>query len=104
MPSTVNGCGTWYYGKRNLQQYQGECRACKRTTTLTSYDPTLWVVVVMIPIIPLGKKRIVEQCSSCTRHVAMPLKDYEMAAGRVTALGAEYRKNPTDPKAAKEAV
>src|SRR4051812_3992651 len=68
MPQIVNGCGTWYYGKKNLQSYEGRCRACSRIATLTSYDTRLYVVFVMIPIIPLGKKRIIEQCGACTRH------------------------------------
>ena len=38
MPLTVNGIGTTYYGKKNAQTRQGECYACHRQTTLTSYD------------------------------------------------------------------
>src|SRR5688500_4342010 len=56
MPEVVNGCGTWYYGKKNLQQYQGVCRACGAVTTLSSYDTRLYVVIGFIAIIPLRAK------------------------------------------------
>ena len=59
MPQVVNGCGTWYYGKKNLQQYQGVCRACGALTTLSSYDTRLYAVVFFIPLIPLARKRII---------------------------------------------
>ena len=71
MPSTVNGIGTHYWGKKNLYTYQGQCQACKRITSLSCYDTNLFFVVVFIPIIPLGRKRIIDHCSACTRHYAM---------------------------------
>ena len=76
MPTTVNGVGTHYYGHGNAIARQGHCSSCKRYATLTSYDTRLFVVVLFIPIIPLGKKRIVDSCSSCRRHFAVPLQTY----------------------------
>src|SRR5438552_1174172 len=104
MPHVVNGCGTWYYGKKNVQQYQGECSICHRVTTLTSYDTGLYVVVAFIPVIPLGRKRIVEQCAACRRHRVMPLKDWRLAEQRGQDAINAYRKSPTDPQAAEEAL
>jgi hypothetical protein len=98
----VNGCGTWYYGKSNVQSYVGVCRACGRQATLTSYDTTLFVVVVLIPIIPLGRKRIIEKCGACSRHLAMPLADYREAESRMHQTLEAYRQSPSDAEAAKE--
>ncbi|MGH7213447.1 MAG: hypothetical protein ACREIT_01505 [Tepidisphaeraceae bacterium] len=94
MPQMVNGCGTWYYGKKNLIQYQGTCRACGAVTTLTSYDTRLYVVIILIPVIPLGRKRIVEECASCQRHFAVPLKDWQRAQQRTEEMIAAYRAKP----------
>ncbi len=58
MPSVINGIGTWYYGKRNIHRFRAGCEFCNRVGDLESYDTTLYFVVVFIPVIPIGKKRI----------------------------------------------
>ncbi len=45
MPITVNGCGTKYYGKRELMP-DG------------SYTTTEWIVLVYIPLIPIGSFQV----------------------------------------------
>src|SRR5688500_1544326 len=104
MPEVVNGCGTWYYGKKNLQQYQGVCRSCGAVTTLSSYDTRLYVVIVFIPVIPLRAKRIIEQCAACTRHGAMPLDDWRRAEKRSADAIAAFRASPQNRELAKEAI
>jgi tetratricopeptide (TPR) repeat protein len=79
MPTTVNGIGTHYYGKSDIVTRHGFCQACKRMSTLTSYSTGLYAVVIFIPIIPLGRKRIMDQCAACSRHYVIPLKKYEAA-------------------------
>lgn len=104
MPHVVNGCGTWYHGKKNVLTYEGVCTACKNRTVLTSYDTRLFVVVVFIPIIPLGRKRIIEQCGVCQRHGALPWVEWERAQARIQESIAAYRQIPTDPQRAKDAM
>ncbi|GEP41847.1 tetratricopeptide repeat protein [Brevifollis gellanilyticus] len=77
MPSTVNGIGTHYYGKANRSSRQGACQSCGRTGNLESYDTRLWFVIVFIPIIPLGRKRIMDMCPSCHRHYVSALGKWE---------------------------
>ena len=45
MPSTINGCGTKWYGK-SLEESDG------------SYVVTEWITFLWIPLIPLGSKRV----------------------------------------------
>lgn len=104
MPTTYNGCGTWYYGRGNVEQHQGSCQLCNHFTTLTSYDTRLWVVVLMIPVIPVKRLRIIEECAACRRHRAMPLRDWNDAHARLEAGIANYRQSPTDATLAREAV
>ena len=77
MPTTYNGIGTHYYGKKNATSRQGQCKHCSRTTRLDSHDTRLWFVVIFVPVIPLGKKRIMDMCSICKWHYAMPLGKWE---------------------------
>lgn len=97
MPTVHNGIGTWYYGKQRIHTIKGSCPFCGQFTELRSYDTTLFFVVFMVPLIPLSRKRIFEQCAVCSQHRLMPLKQWEEAK---LARGAEVleklRNNPND--------
>lgn len=96
MPSTVNGIGTSYVGKSNLTQREGECHSCHRHTVLTSYDTRLCFVFFFIPIIPLGRKRIVDQCSICTWHYSMGADQYEkMSTESIEEGMQQFKDDPT---------
>ncbi len=100
MPSTVNGVGTHYYGRKNLQKRPGPCPHCGRAVELASYDTRLWFVIVFIPIIPLKRMRIIDYCSACTRHYAMEADKWETAKQlEVSGALEKFRANPT-PEAA----
>src|ERR1041385_6063699 len=101
MPHTVNGIGTHYYGARNEQSRVGICEFCRRDTVLRSYDTRLWFVILFIPIIPLGKKRILNYCSACTRHRVLALAEWEKIKNQnLSEAMAGMAANPQDPKAA----
>jgi tetratricopeptide (TPR) repeat protein len=101
MPSTVNGIGTHYYGKKNLEVRPGVCEFCRRDAKLASYDTQLWFVVLFIPLIPLGKKHILNYCPHCTRHRVLSLKEWEEIKQKNISGAMEAMKaNPQDPKLA----
>src|SRR5438552_3467829 len=77
MPSTVNGIGTWYWGKTNILTRNDRCEFCGQYRQLTSYDTTLYFVVLFLPVIPLGRKHIIDECPGCRRHRAASLKKWE---------------------------
>jgi hypothetical protein len=68
MPALYNGIGTWYHGKSNVFRDYGQCDSCGREVILSSYDTTLYFVVIFVPLIPLGKKRVIWQCPVCKKH------------------------------------
>jgi tetratricopeptide (TPR) repeat protein len=100
MPTTVNGIGTHYYGKKNRSSRQGLCQMCHRQGPLESYDTRLWFVVLFIPVIPLGRKRIMDQCPYCQRHWAADQQQWAMG-GQLNVSGARerYRAAPSVPAA-----
>ncbi|MBX7103167.1 MAG: hypothetical protein K1X57_03750 [Gemmataceae bacterium] len=83
MPHVVNGIGTWHYGRDRAHTLKGTCEHCNAYGNLTSYDTTLYIVVFFIPIIPLAKRRIIEECQACQRHRYMKLADWEKAKANV---------------------
>jgi tetratricopeptide (TPR) repeat protein len=100
MPSTVNGIGTHYYGKSNLETKGGICEFCHRGGELQSYDTRLWFVVVYIPFIPLGRKRILNYCPHCTRHRVLALAEWErLKRENITQAMAKFKAQPTSEAA-----
>ena len=100
MPETYNGCGTWYYGKKNVVSYDDYCSQCNRYVTLSSYDTREWVVVFFVPVIPLRQKRILDSCPACRQHKQMPLKKYlKLKDADYAAAMEKYDANPNDPEA-----
>ena len=96
MPATYNGIGTHYYGKKNVQTRPGKCRSCGRDAQLQSYDTRLWFVILFIPIIPLGRKRILDYCPHCRRHYVSDLEKWETARQlEVSGAMEQFRSNPT---------
>ena len=79
MPSTINGIGTRYVSKSNLNAREAACSVCNRNCTLNSYDTRLWFVVLFIPVIPLKRKRIIDMCSLCEYHYAVDADEWEMS-------------------------
>lgn len=100
MPFTVNGIGTHYYGNRNRQVRQALCRSCGREGPLASYDTRLWFVVVFIPVIPLGRKRILDECPSCRRHFVAGADEFAMGSQLAVSEAREkYHREPAVPSA-----
>lgn len=96
VPYTVNGIGTHYYGKRNRQIRHGACRSCGHVADLASYDTRLWFVVLFIPVIPLGRKRIIDECPRCTRHYSVKADQFAVSSQLAVSEGREkYLSDPT---------
>ena len=102
MPSSVNGVGTHYYGQSNIKLRTGICRRCQREATLKSYDTRLFIIVFFIPVWPLGRKRIIDQCPHCTGHYIMNARQWEVS-GQLNASDAKTRfaNEPTAESAAR---
>ena len=99
MPYTLNGIGTHYYGAGNRSARLDVCRSCGRSATLSSYDTREWICVVFIPLIPLRKYRILNDCSSCRRHHRIAANEFAEKLAEVTApLRGQMRHSPQDPE------
>jgi tetratricopeptide (TPR) repeat protein len=105
MPYVMNGCGTWYYGKKNLETYEGRCRACGKDGNLRSYDTTLYFVLLFIPVFPLKKRHIIDECPQCKRHFALaPTEWQRIRDEEISKAFQEFRANPKTEELAKNAL
>jgi tetratricopeptide (TPR) repeat protein len=100
MPATYNGIGTHYYGKKNLQVRPATCRQCGRAVNLSSYDTRLWFVILFVPIIPIGRKRIIDACPACRRHYVLDLRKWETAKQlEISGALEKFRSDPSPDSA-----
>ena len=101
MPTTINGIGTMYYGKKNVQTRRGVCEHCDQAGDLRSYQTRLWFTIVFVPVVPLGKKQIIDECAGCQRHGLMPLGQWQaLARDGLSETRQEMEQNPQDEDAA----
>lgn len=97
MPYTVNGFGTSYFGQSNIHRIRSQCEFCNRIGVLESYDTTLFITALFIPLIPIGKKRILDKCPTCTKHRALSLADWNQAKqDKKAELLENLQNNPND--------
>jgi tetratricopeptide (TPR) repeat protein len=95
MPYTLNGIGTHYYGHRNPTVRHGFCEACQASGQLESYETRLWFVILFIPVIPLKRLKIIDQCPRCSRHFAFNPDEWESARQlSVSDSLTKYRQSP----------
>ncbi len=101
MPYTVNGFGTSYWGKENLHIHRDSCTECGAMTDLSDYDTTQYFVAIFLPLIPLSKLRIFNDCGSCRKHQVMKLKEWKsLKAKEMEVAQIHFEQSPNDPDAA----
>ena len=99
MPATINGIGTHYYGAQNRSARVDTCKFCGRSATLSSYDTREWFCVIFLPLIPMGKFRILNDCSICRKHHRIPADEFAQKLAQATApLRMAIRNAPRDPQ------
>ena len=100
MPSTINGVGTHYYGKKNIERSAGVCEKCHNRGQLESYETRTWFCVIFIPIIPLGKKQILDYCPSCTTHRVMAFNQWQLVKNQaIQESAASFQADQDSPEA-----
>ena len=101
MPTTINGVGTTYFGKRNRRQFDGVCQFCHQPVKLENYETRLVFSVVFVPLIPLAKKQVLNYCPRCRRHMVVSFSQWRKARQEaIEATSAELAENEHDPDAA----
>lgn len=105
MPQVINGIGTWYYGRENLQHQYARCPACGIASPLRTYDTTRFLVVFLIPVLPLGRVRVHQECQNCNHHEPESWRAWNERRKQTFArLHAAYQANPRDPAVVQETL
>ncbi len=105
MPHTVNGFGTWYWGKTHVHSHLAACEHCGQYGRLISYDTRLYVTALYLPLIPLGKRKVVDECPACRKHRSTRLRKWNVEKRKALAEAHEaYERAPGDPQAATQFI
>lgn len=105
MPETINGIGTWYHGKTDIHRLKGVCEFCGNMGELSSYDTTLYFVVFFIPVIPIKKYRVLEECPACQKHRVIKARQWkELKEATTNEVMSKLEANPRDKGALLEAL
>lgn len=74
--------GTRTLGKKDEKKRYMKCPHCGKFTKMASYTARKWFTLYFIPIIPLAKKRVEQQCPSCDLGYQHDFKDWERNKAR----------------------
>ncbi|NMB32926.1 MAG: tetratricopeptide repeat protein [Clostridium sp.] len=66
-----------YYDKKDRRIRKGECKFCGKVGKLESYTGNKFFAISIIPLIPLGKKRIQDHCEHCKKYYVTGFKKWE---------------------------
>jgi hypothetical protein len=101
MPFTVNGIGTTYAGKKNLEKFVGRCEFCGRTMELQNYETMLCACILFIPVLPLARKQVLNYCPGCRRHRVAAAKAWKAIANQsIDTATAALAQRPDDAASA----
>ncbi|MCB9232476.1 MAG: hypothetical protein H6581_12475 [Bacteroidia bacterium] len=78
--------GTYFFFRKNIFQQPGVCSFCGQVAELTSFDALEWAYVRMIPLFPVGHKRVTDQCSRCSRYRVYSLSKWQFSAAEYESL------------------
>src|SRR5262249_22596952 len=75
------------------------CKQCGHSATLSSYDTREWFCILFIPLIPMQKFRILNDCSRCRKHYRLKEGEFAKKLAEATApLKRAIRTTPSDPQ------
>ena len=106
MSMTVHGFGVATYGRAGMRVTEGVCPRCRTRQRLLSYRGNQYIVFVYVPVLSLGRRYIIDECSRCGTP-ARVLRSAEYDARRTGVLSeaiAAVREDPEDATVLQDAV
>lgn len=77
---------TEFIGKSNISSNFCRCDTCKRLTMLSTYSTTRFAKMLNMPLFPLGKFRMVDECPQCGNRGVTSARKYEKERKRNLSL------------------
>ncbi|MCP4502986.1 MAG: hypothetical protein GY822_23870 [Deltaproteobacteria bacterium] len=74
MAKTANGFGTTHFGIAEVRSVFDGCEECGSEGPLFHFEATPFVVMFMLPVLPLKYCHVMRFCAVCGAHLEVPLK------------------------------
>ena len=93
------------FNRRNHSLVRGTCQSCGRQGYLRSYTSTRFITLYFIPVIPIGKHKILEECPHCKKARGMSFRQYrKLVKKELPQAIADYEASPDSKDAAAKAI
>lgn len=97
--------GWGYYFRRNILHVVDTCEHCNRHGPLACYDAIYFFNLYYLPIIPLGRKRVMRECPHCKYGSRTPYSKYrKIVTGELEPAIETLRDRPSDRESAVKAL
>ncbi len=97
--------GVRNYGKQNAESRNDVCEMCGAFGKLQTFDTAKCFHIFWIPLIPTGRKRVIDACPNCKQQREMGLRQYNKTrAESVTNAIKAMQESPDDADAAISAL
>src|SRR5687768_9285488 len=73
-----------YWGRYEPFSRMGTCPTCGAFCQLDSYSTRDYLSMFGIPLVPLGRQRVLDQCSICRGHKSHPLAVWQKGKRELT--------------------
>lgn len=97
----VNPFGVDYFGKQDIDSRHGICGGCRKLTVLSSYTTGRFFHFRQLPLIPLGRVHVVDECPRCGQRGLTSNRKFRKQRSRdLAAMMEGFNKEPDNPDTA----
>ena len=86
MPGHIYGIGTSYWGKQNVVTIHDHCQTCGRYVKHITYETWYCLSVFFIPVLPVKRKKIIDQCEVITKNEKITKSIKLIASGGISTF------------------
>lgn len=97
--------GSGYFNRRDHSLVRGSCQSCGQRGYLRSYTSTHFITLYFLPVIPIGSKKIIEECPHCKNALGLSRRKFNAFRKKdLPQAVARFEANPSDKDAAEAAL
>lgn len=93
--------GTMFLTEKRLRQRTDKCQFCGQVRTISSFEGFKVFHIYGVPLIPLGKKKVLNKCKGCKRYLQLSISKWNELRTKELARAQEtYAADRNDPQKA----
>lgn len=82
------------YGKKDYHQFITTCKKCGKISSIQNYTSSNFMSVATVPLLPLGKIRVMDECSNCGWFKTLKFSEWaQQKKEKLANIARKYRKD-----------